>query len=135
MILALIQARMGSSRYPGKVLQDLCGRPMLWHVVDRVRKAKSVDRVVIATTDRKVDDPVAAFCEENGIGYFRGSEEDVLDRFYQAAKANAADVVVRITADCPLIDPVIIDRVVNRFQVGDCDYAAGVPGQRDGVRE
>jgi glutamate-1-semialdehyde 2,1-aminomutase/spore coat polysaccharide biosynthesis protein SpsF len=99
---------------------------MLRHVVDRVRKAKNVDRVVIATTDREVDDPVAAFCELDGVGYFRGSEQDVLDRFYQAAKANAADVVVRITADCPLIDPAVIDRVVNRFQVGDCDYACNV---------
>jgi glutamate-1-semialdehyde aminotransferase/spore coat polysaccharide biosynthesis protein SpsF (cytidylyltransferase family) len=122
--LALIQARMGSSRLPGKVLADLGGRPMLWHVVDRVRGAKSLDRVVIATTDRAVDDPVAQFCEQEGVGCFRGSEQDVLDRFYQAARANGADVVVRITADCPLIDPAVIDKVVARFELGDCDYVS-----------
>jgi len=124
--LALIQARMGSSRFPGKVLQNLAGRPMLWHVVNRVRAAKSVDQVVIATTDRAVDDPIAKFCEQEGIDYFRGSEHDVLDRFYRAAKANGADVVVRITADCPLIDPAVIDKVLERFARGNCDYACNV---------
>ena len=116
MNLALIQARMGSSRFPGKVLEDLSGHPMLWHVVERVRRAGRVDKVVVATTDRAVDDPIAAFCEREGVGCFRGNEQDVLDRFYQAAKANHADVVVRITADCPLIDPSVIDRVLERFR-------------------
>jgi len=124
--LVLIQARMGSSRFPGKVLEDLCGRPMLWHVVNRVRRATRVDRVVVATTDRGIDDPIAQFCEKEGIGCFRGSELDVLDRFYQAAKASGAEVVVRITADCPLIDPAVIDKVLARFQRGDCDYACNV---------
>lgn len=126
MIVALIQARMGSSRFPGKVLQDLAGRPMLWHVVNRVRRAAKVDEVVVATTDRDVDHPVARFCEQEGIACFRGDEQDVLDRFYQAAKANRADVVVRITADCPLIDPSVIDKVLERFQRGDCDYACNI---------
>jgi glutamate-1-semialdehyde 2,1-aminomutase/spore coat polysaccharide biosynthesis protein SpsF len=125
-IVALIQARMGSSRFPGKVLQDLAGRPMLWHVVNRVRRAAKVDEVVVATTDRDVDHPVARFCEQEGIACFRGDEQDVLDRFYQAAKANRADVVVRITADCPLIDPSVIDKVLERFQRGDCDYACNI---------
>ena len=124
MRLALIQARMGSSRFPGKVLEDLCGRPMLWHVVSRTRKARNLDKVVVATTDGAVDDPIAEFCEQEAIGCFRGSEQDVLDRFYRAAKANAADIVVRITADCPLIDPAVIDRVIARFERGDCDYAS-----------
>lgn len=126
MNLALIQARMGSSRFPGKVLEDLSGHPMLWHVVERVRRAGRVDKVVVATTDRAVDDPVAAFCEQEGVGCFRGNEQDVLDRFYQAAKANHADVVVRITADCPLIDSGVIDKVLARFECGDCDYACNV---------
>ncbi len=117
---------MGSSRFPGKVLQDLAGHPMLWHVVHRVRGATNIDKVVIATTDRTVDDPIAEFCKREGIGCFRGSEPDVLDRFYQAAKANHADVVVRITADCPLIDPAVIDKVLARFARGDCDYACNV---------
>jgi len=122
--VALIQARMGSSRFPGKVLEDLSGRPMLWHVVDRVRGARRVERVVVATTDRAVDDPIARFCAQENIACFRGDEQDVLDRFYQAARADHADVVVRITADCPLIDPEVIDKVVERFQRGDCDYVS-----------
>lgn len=124
MTLVLIQARMGSSRFPGKVLHDLSGRPMLWQVVQRVRRAKKVDKVVVATTNRAADDPIADYCKTEGIACFRGNEMDVLDRFYQAAKAYAADVVVRITSDCPLIDPVVIDRVVARFELGDCDYAS-----------
>ena len=124
MNVALIQARMGSSRFPGKVLEDLSGRPMLWHVVDRVRGARRVERVVVATTDRAVDDPIARFCAQENIACFRGDEQDVLDRFYQAARADHADVVVRITADCPLIDPEVIDKVVERFQRGDCDYVS-----------
>ena len=124
MNVALIQARMGSSRFPGKVLEDLSGRPMLWHVVNRVRGARRLDRVVVATTDRAVDDPIARFCAQENISCFRGDEHDVLDRFYQAARADHADVVVRITADCPLIDPAVIDKVLERFQRGDCDYAS-----------
>ncbi len=126
MRLVLIQARMGSSRFPGKVLEDLSGHPMLWHVVNRVRRAGRVDKVVVATTDRAVDDAIARFCEREGVGCFRGSEHDVLDRFYQAARANRADVVVRITADCPLIDPAVIDKVLARFERGDCDYACNI---------
>jgi glutamate-1-semialdehyde aminotransferase/spore coat polysaccharide biosynthesis protein SpsF (cytidylyltransferase family) len=124
--LALIQARMGSSRLPGKTLAELAGRPMLWHVVNRVRRAERVDEVVVATTDQVADDPIAQFCQQQGIGCFRGSEQDVLDRFYQAARSNAADVVIRITADCPLIDPEVVDKVLARFERGDCDYACNV---------
>ena len=126
MKVALIQARMGSSRFPGKVLADLSGRPMLWHVVKRVRQARNVDKVVIATTNEAADDPIAQFCAQEGIDCFRGSEQDVLDRFYRAAKASGADVVIRITADCPLIDAEVIDRVIARFELGDCDYACNV---------
>lgn len=124
MIVAIVQARMGSSRLPGKTIADVAGRPLLLHVVQRVRNARRVDKVVVATTDQSSDDPIAALCQQEGIEYFRGSEDDVLDRFYRTAQANAADTVVRITADCPLIDPVVIDKVIARFQVGDCDYAS-----------
>jgi glutamate-1-semialdehyde 2,1-aminomutase/spore coat polysaccharide biosynthesis protein SpsF len=99
---------------------------MLWHVVNRARRAGKVDKVVVATTDQAADDPIVRFCEQEGIGCFRGSEQDVLDRFYQAAKANGADVIIRITADCPLIDPAVIAKVVSRFERGDCDYACNV---------
>jgi glutamate-1-semialdehyde aminotransferase/spore coat polysaccharide biosynthesis protein SpsF (cytidylyltransferase family) len=125
-IVAVIQARMGSSRFPGKSLADVSGQPMLWRVIDRVRAAETVERVVVATTDQPADDAIAALCEGEGVSCFRGSENDVLDRFYQAAKAHHANVVVRVTGDCPLIDPSVIDRVVARFQEGDCDYASNV---------
>jgi glutamate-1-semialdehyde aminotransferase/spore coat polysaccharide biosynthesis protein SpsF (cytidylyltransferase family) len=123
-IVAIIQARMGSSRFPGKTLADLDGRPMLARVVERVRRAATVDRVVVATSTAALDNPIAEFCAQEQIPCFRGSEDDVLERFYGAAKEHGADVVVRITADCPLIDPGVIDRVVERFRRGDCDYAS-----------
>src|SRR5271165_3312717 len=117
---------MGSSRFPGKVLEDLGGEPMLWRVVSRVRKASRVNQVVVATTDQEIDDLVARFCEERNINCFRGNEQDVLDRFYQAARAYQADVVVRITADCPLIDSSVIDKILARFELGDCAYVSNV---------
>lgn len=124
MIAAIIQARMGSTRVPGKVLLDIRGHPMLWHVVNRVRQVRSLDQVLVATSDGSSDDPIAAFCEQEGIPCFRGSEDDVLDRYYQAAKWIGADVVVRITADCPLVDPSIVDDVVRCFVEGDYDYVS-----------
>jgi glutamate-1-semialdehyde aminotransferase/spore coat polysaccharide biosynthesis protein SpsF (cytidylyltransferase family) len=124
MILAIIQARMGSSRFPGKTMATISGKPMLWHVVRLVRAARTVDEVMVATTCIASDDPIASFCQREGIACFRGSEDDVLDRFYQAAKEKQADVVVRITADCPLIDSEVIDSVVTRFQEGGSDYAS-----------
>ena len=124
MIVAIVQARMRSSRLPGKTIADVAGRPLLAHVVERVRSASRVDKVVVATTDQCADDPIAALCQIEGIQCFRGSEDDVLDRFYKTAQANGADVVVRITADCPFIDPAVIDKVIARFQAGDCDYVS-----------
>jgi spore coat polysaccharide biosynthesis protein SpsF len=110
--VAIIQARMGSSRLPGKVLLDIAGNPMIQHVIERTQRTHSLDSVVIATTTDPSDDPVAAFAVSMGIPCTRGSLHDVLDRYYQAAKAHNAEVIVRITADCPLIDPEIIDQTV-----------------------
>ena len=124
MNVAVIQARMGSTRFPGKTLADVCGRPMLSRVVERVRKAKLIDKTVVATTARTCDDAIASACGEMDVACYRGNAEDVLDRFYCAAKAHSADAVVRVTADCPLIDPEVIDKVVERFQEGDCDYVS-----------
>lgn len=121
-IVAMIQARMGATRLPGKVLADITGHPMLWHVVNRVRKAQFVDQVVVATSIESADDAIANFCAQNGIECFRGSEIDVLDRYYQAARRFDAEVVVRITADCPLIDPQVIDKVVSAYLEGEYDY-------------
>ncbi|MGB8013856.1 MAG: aminotransferase class III-fold pyridoxal phosphate-dependent enzyme [Terriglobales bacterium] len=123
-VVAIIQARMGSTRLPGKSLAEIEGRPMLWHVVQRVKRATLVDRVVVATSLAPADDAIENMCRENDVRCYRGSENDVLDRFYGAARGEKASEVVRITADCPLIDPEVIDRVVRRFQRGDLDYAS-----------
>jgi len=122
-VVAIIQARMGSSRLPGKSLAEVEGRPMLWHVIERVKRACLIDRVVVATSTAKADDAIEATCRDMGVTCYRGSENDVLDRYYMAARAERAPQVVRITADCPLIDPEVVDRVVRRFQRGDVDYA------------
>jgi len=123
-VVAIIQARMGSSRLPGKSLAEIEGRPMLWRVIERVRRARLVDRVVVATSVAAANDAIEKMCHEIGVACYRGSENDVLDRFYHAARAEKAEQVVRITADCPLIDPEAIDLVVRRFQRGDLDYAS-----------
>ena len=114
-IVAIIQARMSSSRLPGKVLLDISGQSMLARVVERTRLAHTLDEVVVATTSDPSDDPVADLCAQRGYPNYRGSLHDVLDRYYQSAKAFAAQVIVRITADCPLIDPSVIDQTVRVF--------------------
>ena len=113
---------MASTRLPGKVLAKIAGRPMLWHVVNRVRMARSIDQVVVATSTKFTDNVIAQFCANHHIECFRGSETDVLDRFYGAARHFGAKTVVRITADCPLIDPQVIDTVVGTFCAGEFDY-------------
>jgi len=114
-IIAIVQARMGSSRLPGKVLLDIAGKPMLVRVVERSRMAKKVDQVIVATTGEPDDDPIAELCAERAYPCYRGSLFDVLDRYYQAACLFDAGVLVRITADCPMIDPQVIDRTVTAF--------------------
>lgn len=124
-IIAIIQARMSSSRLPGKVLLDIAGQPMLVHVVERTRLARTIDQVVVATTTDSSDDALAAVCLEKRYPCYRGSLYDVLDRYYQAARMYAADVVVRITSDCPLIDPGVVDKTVLEFlDTKHCDFAA-----------
>lgn len=130
--IVIIQARMGSSRLPGKVLADIQGQPMLARVVNRVRQAKRVDEVVIATSVESGDDPLEEFCDRRGWPCYRGSHLDVLDRYYHAAAAFHADVVVRITSDCPLIDASMIDLVAGRVidSRGAIDYCANVLAPR-----
>jgi spore coat polysaccharide biosynthesis protein SpsF len=111
--VAIIQGRMSSSRLPGKILADIGGQPMLTRVFARTSRAKTLDDVIFATTTDASDDPVAEYCDLAGIPCARGSLYDVLDRYYQAALQAKADVVVRITADCPVIDPDLIDEAVN----------------------
>lgn len=124
MILGIIQARMGSTRLPGKVLQEIAGQPMLWHVVKRTERANQIDKVVVATSDDSSDDEIARFCERENIPCFRGSEVDVLDRFYQTAKHYQPQIIVRITADCPLIDGGVIDKLITEFHTENADYAS-----------
>jgi len=122
--VAIIQGRMSSSRLPGKILMDIGGEPMLIRVVGRVRHAQSIDQVVVASTSDPSDDPVETLCKARGIPIYRGSLFDVLDRFYYAAALFKAETVVRVTADCPLIDPGEIDHVVNAFNEQHVDFAA-----------
>jgi spore coat polysaccharide biosynthesis protein SpsF len=121
-----VQARCGSTRLPGKVLADILGHPMLYWVVNRVRAAKLVDQVVVATSEESRDDAVEQLCRAEGWDVFRGSENDVLDRYHGAATAFGADVVVRVTADCPLIDPQVIDSVITAYMADpqQPDYAS-----------
>ena len=106
---------MSSTRLPGKILLDIAGEPMLVRVVERLRQVQSLDQILVATTSDRPDDATEALCKERGYACFRGSTHDVLDRYYQAARQHRADIVVRITADCPLIDPGLIDEAVATF--------------------
>ena len=115
---------MASSRLPGKVLKDICGYPMLYWVVNRAAEAEFVDELIVATTLDNSDDLIVEWCLEHNIKCFRGDAFDVLDRYYQAAKSYQADVIVRLTADCPLIDPELIDEVITTFFDKGVDFAA-----------
>ncbi len=106
---------MGSSRLPGKVLLDIGGQPMLVRVVERTSRTRRLNGVMVATTDDPSDNPVAELCRDQGYPFYRGSVHDVLDRYVQAARSQRAEAVVRITADCPIIDPAVIDRTVKAF--------------------
>jgi spore coat polysaccharide biosynthesis protein SpsF len=120
----IIQARMGSARLPGKVLIDLGGKSVLARVVSRLRRATLVDEIVVATTDCAPDDAVVRECDRLGVEFFRGSENDVLDRYYRAAQLTTAEGIVRITSDCPLIDPQITDDTIRSFLDLRPDYAS-----------
>jgi len=114
-IIAIIQARMGAERLPGKVLMDIVGRPMLWHIINRVRHSKYINKIIIATTTNKDDDQIENFCKTYNIDFYRGNEDDVLDRYYQAAELWNTDIIVRITSDCPLIDSDVINKVIYSY--------------------
>jgi len=122
--VAIIQARLGSARLPGKVLADLGGAPLIARMIERVRAARTIVRVVVATPAGPADAPLRKVVEGLGVACFTGSEDDVLARFAAAATAFGADPIVRLTADCPLIDPALVDRCVERFLAGPCDYVA-----------
>lgn len=128
MIAAIVQARMGSSRLPGKTLADIGGRPMLGRLVDRARLIPGVEQVIIATTDRPADAAILRFAEAEGLLASAGSERDVLDRIYRAASRFGVSVIVRVTPDCPMLDPEVSGRVLAEFRrlIGRADYVSNV---------
>jgi spore coat polysaccharide biosynthesis protein SpsF len=126
-VLAVLQARMSSTRLPGKVMKPLLGEPMIGRQVERLRRARELSHLIVATSDQPDDDPLAAYCEATGLGVFRGSLADVLDRFHRAAEAHGpADAIVRLTADCPLADWTVVDQVVRAHLDGGFDYTSNV---------
>lgn len=125
-VVAIMQARMGSTRLPGKVLEGIGGESMLERVITRLRRAHLINEVWIATTDLAVDDAIVSECRKNSACVSRGDENDVLDRYFRAAQLSKAEVVVRITSDCPLIDPEVTDKTIAAFLETLPDYASNV---------
>jgi spore coat polysaccharide biosynthesis protein SpsF (cytidylyltransferase family) len=125
-IIAIIQARVSSTRLANKIMLDISGKPLIWHIINRVSKVKSIDKIIVATTTNSDDNIIVDFCKINSIVVFRGSENDVLDRYYQAAKKYLADVIVRVTGDDPLTDPKVIGKVIKCFldERGKVDYVS-----------
>ena len=123
MITAIIQARVGSTRLPNKVFAEIEGKPLLWHVVNRLKKSKYLDSIIIATTTSLSDDNIELWAKENNIVCFRGSEQNVLKRYYDAAKQYGSNVIVRITADDPFKDYEIMDLVIEKFLAEGADFA------------
>ncbi|MDZ8135045.1 MAG: glycosyltransferase family protein [Nostoc sp. DedQUE04] len=120
----IVQARMTSTRLPEKVLKKVLDKPLLEYQIERLKRVKLIDEIVIATTNNSTDLPIIELCDRLSIPYFRGSEEDVLARYYGAAKEHQADVVVRVTSDCPLIDPQVIDKVIQFYINYEYDYVS-----------
>lgn len=119
---------MGSTRLPGKVLRPILGKPMLWHIVNRLRYIQRLHDVVVATSDAPSDYTIIQFCKDNNIACFAGSENDVLDRFYQAALIHKGDPLLRITGDCPFVDPILIARLLQLYEKGQYDHVGIATG-------
>lgn len=135
MIAAVLQARMSSARLPGKVLKPILGQPMICRQLERIRQAKHLDSIIVATSEQASDDPIVAAVDALDIGCFRGSLDDVLDRFYRAAASNRADHIVRLTGDCPLVDAQIVDEVIEKHLSEGRDYTSNFLERRypDGI--
>ncbi len=118
----IIQARMGSTRFPGKVLKKIYNKTILEHVISRVQTAENINDIIIATTIKKEDDRIVDICQNNNIKFYRGSEEDVLSRYYHTAKENKSDIIVRITSDCPLIDKEVMENMIEFYIKNNYDF-------------
>jgi spore coat polysaccharide biosynthesis protein SpsF len=134
-MVAILQARASSSRLPGKVLRPILGQPMLARQIERILRAKNIDEIVVATSTDSSDDPLVEICHTAGVSCFRGSLDDVLDRVFIAARSRAANDVVRLTGDCPLADPAVIDHVIQAYRASGADYASNTlqPTLPDGL--
>jgi len=135
-VKAIIQARMGSTRLPGKVLKTILGKPMIWHIVQRLQQVKTINCVIVATSISQADDQLADFCAHANIPVFRGNEMDVLDRFYQSAGEVGGKYFIRITGDCPLVDPDVVVKLIDDYFSRRLDYCsvatgAGVAGNQN----
>lgn len=124
--VAIIQARMGSTRLPGKIMMELKGKTVLNHVIERVQLSREIDEIIVATTILEEDNIVEVEAKRYGAKVFRGSSENVLDRYYQAAISSNADHIIRITSDCPLIDPIILNELVQKYNESNCEIATNV---------
>ena len=135
MISAIIQARLGSTRLPGKTLMTLEDESLLGHLVMRVKASRFVNDIIIATTEHQRDDAIEDFAVQRGLKFYRGSEDDVLDRFYQAAVKFGAENIVRVTPDCPMLDPEVMDLVLSSYVHGEYDYVSNIlpPTYPDGL--
>lgn len=134
-VVAIVQARMGSTRFPNKVMRHILGRPMIEVLLHRLAQSKRINQIVLATSDHGRNQPLALHVQKLGFSVYQGSEDDVLDRYYQAAKLHHADVVIRVTGDCPLIDPGLVDELIDEFDKSGADYLSNtlVPTYPDGL--
>ncbi len=133
MIVAIVQARMSSSRLPGKVLKEILSKPMIGYFFERLRRAQRIDKILLATSINPENDPLCAYVESLGVSIFRGSEENVLERYYLAAQQYGASDVMRLTGDCPLIEPEFCDRLVDEYLKRGVDYACLGPTFAEGL--
>ena len=134
-IVAVVQARTGSSRLPGKVMKLVAGRPLIEILIKRLSASKRINKIILATSRRKENDELVNHVEQLGIDVYRGSESDVLDRFYQVAIKYHLESIVRITGDCPIIDPEVVDAVIEQYEITGADYASNIepPTWPDGL--
>ena len=125
-VVAIIQARMGSQRLPGKSMADLAGKPLLWRVIERVKRSNQIERIILATSTKSEDDVLMGVAQQCNVATFRGSENDVLDRYYQAARAFEVDVIVRLPADNPVPEPAEIDRIIVYHLSGETEFSSNL---------